>query len=785
MFTKSLVLPAVAVCCFALQPSASSQQFRSAHRPSLTQSQSQASFPLGPVYGAADFNGDGRTDFLITTYDTAGSVTIAALMLQNSDGSFTQKNVPSVPVSPTGTRIADLNGDGKADIVTVIAAQADVDHGDPLGPATLVISFGNGDGTFRVQAPVTLSGDVQQPSVLVTDLNHDGMPDIVAQSADQYGEAYIQTFLNSGNGVFRIGSPFAQITTGTLLVAGDFNGDGFADIAINNSYETEILLGKGDGSFIAGSTYNLSPIVAGAGDLNGDHHLDLVVATSSNTRILLGKGDGTFTLGATLDTSFGTNPVNVSADNPVVPEEVYVGDLNADGKVDVAVATVSNTGAAATEYLGAGNGTFANGKAFNIGGAFASVPAPASFADFNRDGHMDLITMKSNTGYAIAYGTSDGGFDAPAIAQAPNSESIAKGDFNGDGIEDVAVVDEPICVTCTGASVRIFPGTGKGYFAAPTTYSIPVNWGAVAAGDVNGDGRVDLVVTRSAALLKSDSRHKYSTPDVSVLLGRGDGTFETPLNYTLLGAPAASTFSPSVYLVDVNRDGKLDLVGDWGTALGKGNGQFNKPIALPSNLGAIMALAPGDFDGSGSAGLAVASVTYDPAAHSFGLPANIYVLSSNGEGSFQINAQHSVSGVVNSLVTADINGDGLSDILYAYSSVLGTTDYITLGVDVSKGQGAFTIAAYSYPSSNVPNDIVTGDFNRDGKLDVALLGMFSNGADVAVWFGTGGGVLNNTPQYYQGAMGKAVVLDVNGDNAPDIAGITAIGVARLLNTAHQ
>ena len=80
---------------------------------------------------------------------------------------------------------------------------------------------------------------------------------------------------------------------------------------------------------------------------------------------------------------------------------------------------------------------------------------------------------------------------------------------------------------------------------------------------------------------------------------------------------------------------------------------------------------------------------------------------------------------------------------------------------------------------------MTGDFNRDGKMDVAFFGLLTNGSDINVLFGTGGGVLNKTPQYYKGEMEKCVVLDVNGDGAPDIAGTNTIGVARLLNTGHR
>jgi hypothetical protein len=221
-------------------------------------------------------------------------------------------------------------------------------------------------------------------------------------------------------------------------------------------------------------------------------------------------------------------------------------------------------------------------------------------------------------------------------------------------------------------------------------------------------------------------------------------------------------------------------------ALGQGNGQFNAPIPLPSSITGIVALAPGDFTGSGRIDLAVASDTIN-VPDSLSTPASVYVLTGDGTGHFQVATQQS-TGVLYSLITADLNHDGLDDILYTSGTGQTGAYYINVGVDLSKGQGAFSSATYSFLSSfetHPTTDIVTGDFNRDGNTDVLILGQVDTSGDAFLLLGAGAGTLNKTPQFYQGSMGRAVVLDLNGDGAPDVAGTTTFGVARLLNTGKK
>lgn len=771
------IIPSVALTlcalCLNLTSAAAAQQFVS--------SQNVASTTYAqPIYGVADFNSDGRLDFL----------TGNTLMLQNSNGTFTAKQYSSVTSAYSDSAVADLNGDGKADIVTVNSAQTD-DQGHAIGTATLTIYLGNGNGTFNMKTPVNLQGDLLNVWVLAVDVNHDGKPDIVAISSDQYGDAFLQTFLNAGSGNFTAGPTYAGgLIGGQLFGTADFNGDGIPDLVVKNDFELQILTGKGDGSFTAGATYNQNPLEVGIGDFNKDGHQDLVVVTSQSGTIMLGQGNGSFTTGVTLNTAFKTS-VGSSSTQLVLPVGVYVGDLNKDGKLDIALTSQSSTLTVAT-YLGNGNGTFSNPKAFNVVDDYAiwqlGEASPSAFADFNKDGKMDVVAEGSGTGIAaLAMGDGSGGFKAPVISQTPDPGSIVTADFNHDGVEDVAVVNEPLCSSCGGTSVTVFLGTGKNYFEAPVTYTIPVNGGMIAAGDINNDGRTDLVVARNPALIGQDLT--YSTNDVAVLLGRGDGTFESPVASHLLGAPKAGTLSDQVYLMDVNKDGKLDLIGDWGVALGEGNGQFKAPAALPSAISGIVALAPGDFNNSGTIGLAVATNSYNPNLSSYTSPGSLYVLAGYNNGSFHVVSQKALPAYASRLITADLNGDHRTDILYTTISGYGApAEQLTLTVELSiTGNYGFSSTNYNIaaPLVSTNGTIISGDFNRDGNMDVAIPGMFQKAGDLALLRGTGGGALSNSPSYYQGNMGKAVVLDVNGDGAPDIVGTTSIGVARLLNTGAK
>ena len=335
--------------------------------------------------------------------------------------------------------------------------------------------------------PLGLSMPTNSPgAAAVGDFNGDGIPDLVVHAGGPSQPLVI--FLGNANGTYTgiAGPSIFTYSFGPIVVA-DFNGDGKLDMAVlnANSSVVTILLGNGDGTFtIAGSSpaSGSGPNQLAVGDFNGDGIPDLAVTdTSTNSvNILLGKGDGTFTVTASPPT-IGSSPYAIA-----------VGDFNGDGKLDLAVTDTYDD--AISIVLGNGDGTFAAATTLHSG----SKGSPLLAADFTGDGKLDLAVGVAGTGGAsdsatILSGNGDGTFSTPQAGTAASANSISAihvGDFNADGIVDLVLTDS------SAGTSTVFLGSGTGSFTA-NTVSLPGSptFGLCsAAGDINGDGRTDLLV---------------------------------------------------------------------------------------------------------------------------------------------------------------------------------------------------------------------------------------------------------------------------------------------------
>jgi FG-GAP-like repeat/FG-GAP repeat len=344
-------------------------------------------------------------------------------------------------------------------------------------------------------------------------------------------------------------SPAVNYPTGINsfgVAVGDFNRDGIPDLVVANAYQggsvgtVSILLGNGDGTFRAGKEIDAGgaeTTTVAVGDFNGDGKPDLVVANDgdlagpSNVAVLLGNGDGTFMPAVVFPTNRGT-------------DSVAVADFNGDGKLDFVAGTSIGGGttgfnSVASVYLGKGDGTFAPAVNYPTGIVAASI----AIADLNGDGRLDLAVANENSdSISVLLGRGDGTFQAAVNYPAgPGPSGIASGDFNGDGKLDLVVANAG---SSFGTTVSVLMGNGNGTFKAPVSYPAGDEPFSVAVGDFNMDGKLDLIVADSGLTLDNT---------VNLLLGNGDGTFQTAVPYTV------GTGAVSVAVADLNSDGLLDV----------------------------------------------------------------------------------------------------------------------------------------------------------------------------------------------------------------------------------
>ncbi len=375
----------------------------------------------------ADFNGDGKPDLVVTNGYPARN--LISVLLNNGDGTFQPPVTLTVPDFPDCVAAADLNGDGRIDLV--VATET-----------VVAVLLGNGDGTF--QGPVSYdSGITNALGAVVADFNRDGVPDLAMISPYN-----LAVMLGNGDGSFQPATLSDAGDAPISLATGDFNGDGTPDLAVGYS-GVSVLLGQGDGSFSPPVSYVSGDYTErlAAGDFNNDHRLDLVAINvqSDTISLLLGDGKGRFP-------------------SPPMYGEVFEGDhfamadFNGDGKPDLVVTSAyyDQSTYDIGIYLGNGDGTLKPPILYNYPSNVMSVAA----ADFNMDGKPDLA-LKLQGKVAITLGNGDGTFQRPTVFAA-GGDFIFTADFNGDGKSDLAMLSVE--------GVTICLGNGDGTFGAPAHY---------------------------------------------------------------------------------------------------------------------------------------------------------------------------------------------------------------------------------------------------------------------------------------------------------------------------
>lgn len=629
----------------------------------------------------ADFNNDGIPD-VVGPMPNTSSITVA---LGNNQTGFSAARDFVVGDSPQAVAVGDFNRDGEIDLaVTTAAAKLlNILIGDGTGNFTLVNSYPTGNSPHKVET---------------ADLNNDGWADLVVGNQDY--PFTLSIYLGGTNGfVWHDSETITLDNRPTSFALRDFNQDGKVDLITVNSPTVQLFTGDGEGGFsskLSVATGQLNDLASA--DFNNDGYPDFAVfgVNDGIVRVYINNLQGGF-----------NQPIEITA---LYGGGIFAGDLNNDGKIDLLTGgfVLLNDGKADFTLLESANA---------IGTAVA---------DFNGDGIADLVAPSGITiniggqnypAFRVSYGLGNAQFQAQTnLPPLGGATFVLTADFNNDGRSDIATASN------YGNQIRVAFQNADGSFSLPTT-SVFSNFGTanrrsiLAAGDFNNDGNIDLAMPIAWA------------GSIVILLNNGKGQFTSS---SVAVTPGFSSSYPQFLQTgDFNNDGKTDLVvtntlyvGSYVILLNNGNAQFTALSSVTfNNQNSDSSLAVGDFNSDTNNDLAITSGS------------NLLVFDGRGDGTFTTPKSYPMPPTAAMVRSSDFNADGRPDLVVTTGGayIIGNPGLTVL---LANPNGGFTRT--DYPLSAPVDDVVIGDFDGDGKIDLLLTN--SPVSSITLFSGNGAGI---------------------------------------------
>lgn len=675
------------------------------------------------------FDEDRYEDIIV--YNSAGKVTSYK---GNGDGTF------ATPVNLTihsgysniiDMVTLDLNEDGIKDIAAVMG-ESDSSNASFLG-REIVLLTGSGQGDFTQTQLYTVADNSSIGKIIAGDFNGDSHEDITVLKPPDYQDTNtgnidlnLITFLGNGSGWLSNGSDNIVWAENLILtdyeydnaIALDINGDKYVDVAISSNGKLYSYISNGDGSFHYSNAYNvINSFWINSGDFDGDGDKDIVTAGAF---ILSNRGDGTF----------------IDWKNIYSPgiNQIASADFDGDKRPDL-VTTAGLFSSILNKNDDWLEDSFQNSHStsYNIIGG----PRSLKIKDLDHDGHLDVVTANKASGtVAVLRNNGDGSLKAPVYYQTGQQPGhVVLEDLNGDSHLDIITANEG------SGDISVFLGRGDGTFQGQKSYAAGSVPGGLAIGDFNRDGRPDLAVTNTS----------WGSNEVSILFGRGDGTFGTRVVNQVSG-----TRPRTIKEGDYNNDGIPDLAvlyqssfGWWGIThaidllLGKGDGTFLTTKSAVNGGKPIEDFISDDLSRDGVLDI----VIFDSNS------GETSVFINNGNGRF---TQNQLFGASWPAVSGDINNDGRTDLLCNLTPWLG------------QGNGTFEKGGSSVGEKYVLA-LDLGDIDGDGIMDIVAV---EDGLKLSVILGTGGGSFQGETVVHESEMYAGVNLatgDFNGDGNQDVA----------------